>query len=258
MYYREVLKSVAQAFALTIILLFFIDISSAQVRSSPSYSIQSDSINVAGGLSDSDGSKSYIQESTVGEIATGRSNSSSYSLRAGYQQMQEVYISVSVSGNVTMSPELYGLTGGESNGSTTLTVVTDSPSGYQLTLKATSSPAMINGAYSIPDYNAGAEADFNFTTGATEANFGFTPEGVDIVQEFLDDGVSACNTDSNDTPLACWMGMSMTPIIIAEGVGSNHPDGATTTVNFRVGIGGNGAVLAGIYTATSTVTALPL
>ena len=54
------------------------------------------------------------------------------------------------------------------------------------------------------------------------------------------------------------MGASTTDITIAEGVGSNHPDGATTTVNFRVGIGGNGAVLAGTYTATSTVTALPL
>ncbi|USN91850.1 MAG: hypothetical protein H6782_03170 [Candidatus Nomurabacteria bacterium] len=240
---------------MTIVVLSVMGVSSAQVRTSTNFQLQSDSINVGGGFSSS---ASYNQESTVGEIATGQSDSSTYSLRAGYQQMQEVFISLATSGNVNLTPDLPGLTGGESNGSTTFTVTTDSPSGYQLTIKAENNPAMQSGVSTIADYDAGAVTDFSFTTGATDAHLGFTPEGVDIVQAFKDDGGSTCNVDTSDTTLACWDGLSTTARTIALGVGSNHPNGATTTVHFRVGIGGNAGVQSGMYTATSTVTALSL
>jgi hypothetical protein len=88
-------KCFTQSFILTsvttLILFFCLQLGFAQVRSSSNYQLQSDSINIGGGFSSS---TSYIQESTVGEVATGISDSSSYSLRAGYQQMQEVYISM--------------------------------------------------------------------------------------------------------------------------------------------------------------------
>jgi hypothetical protein len=48
------------------------------------------------------------------------------------------------------------------------------------------------------------------------------------------------------------------PIEVAQGSGSNHPSGATTTLNFRVGVGSGSGALDGLYTATTTLTALPL
>jgi len=252
---RETLAQVGiQSFIATIVVLSLLNVAVAQVRTSPSYQVQSDSINIGGGLATS---SSYIQESTIGEIATGPSDSSTYALRAGYQQMQEVFISLSTTGDVIMDTELYGLTGGTSNGSTTLTVVTDSPAGYQLSIEAENSPAMQNGIYSIADYNEGAEPDFSFITGGSDAHLGFTPEGVHVVQEFLDDGAS-CGTGSLNTSLSCWAGLKTVQRILASGGGANHPDGATTTVYFRVGIGSGAGVMAGLYTATTTVTALPL
>lgn len=254
MFYRILLQSFLSASVLTILSLVVLNVGFAQVRTSTNYQLQSDSINIGGGLSSS---TSYVQESTVGEIATGPSNSASYALRAGYQQLQEVFISLSASGDVIMSPDLPGLTGGTSNGSTTVTVITDSPSGYRLTIEAESSPAMVSGANTIADYNAGTDPDFSFLIGSTDAHFGYSPQGVDIVQDFLDDG-GTCNTGSLNTNLACWDGLSTLAATIAEGVGANHPLGATTTINFRVGLGSSAGVDSGIYTATTTLTAIPL
>ena len=240
----------------TLILLAVLDISFAQVRSSASYQLQSDSINIGGGFSTS---SSYQQESTVGEVGTGRSDSTSYSLRAGYQQMQEVFVSLSTTGDVVMSPNLPGITGGTSNGSSTVTVITDSPSGYQLLIQAEGEPAMqrAGGGATIADYDAGVDPDYSFLTGSNDAHFGFAPEGDDVIQRFLNDG-GACNSGVLSTAATCWQGFATTTQVIAEGVGSNHPDGATTTVHFRVGVGSAAGVVAGVYIATSTVTALPL
>jgi len=138
-----------QSFILTVCILSVLSVTAAQVRTSSSYQLQSDSVNFAGGLSTS---TSYSLESTAGEIATGISTSSSYSLKAGYQQMQEVTISMTAIDPVVMSPNLGGITGGVSNGTTSVSVTTDSPSGYSLTIVADSSPAMRKGADTISDY----------------------------------------------------------------------------------------------------------
>jgi hypothetical protein len=157
-----------------------------------------------------------------------------------------------------MDSDIQGIVGGVSNGSTTLTIITDGPAGYQLTIEAENSPAMQRDATNtIDDYDDGGVPDFTFDTQDGEAHFGFSPQGVDVVQLFLDDG-GACNTGSQNNNFACWDGLSTSPAVIAEASGSNHPAGATTTVNFRVELGANASVVSGVYTATSTVTALPL
>jgi len=251
---KACLQTVLQSLFLTLLILPLINISTAQVMSSPGYQLQSDSVNFGGGLSSS---TNYVQESTAGEVATGPSDSNNFSLRAGYQQMQEVFLSLAVSNDVEMSPDIPGLTGGVSNGSTTFTVITDSPAGYQLSLASENNPAMQGSLDTIDDYDAGVEPDFSFITASNEAHFGFTPEGVDIADEFIDDG-GTCGLAGGDTPLACWDGLSTVDRVIANGQGGNQPNGATTTINFRVGIGSSAGVISGLYTATSTVTALPL
>lgn len=246
--------SLKVAAVFTVLLLLCVQLGFAQVRSSTNYRLQSDSINFGGGLSTS---TSYTQESTLGEVATGIGTSTSYSLRAGYQQMQEIYLSMTAPSPVDLAPDLAGITGGTSNGSTTVTVVTDNPAGYSLMLESATDPAMQNGVYSISDYDEGAAADYTFLTTAGQAHFGFSPSGVDVAAAFKDNG-STCGIGSVDLPLTCWAGMTTVGSTVAEGVGSNHPSGATTTIYFRVGIGSGASVVAGVYTATSTLTALPL
>lgn len=227
----------------------------AQVRQSTSYQIESDSINIGGGLASS---TSYIQESTVGEQATGLSQSASYQLKAGYQQMHEVYLAMSSPVDVTMIGPIGGISGGTSTGSTTVTVTTDSRAGYQLSINASNDPAMQSGSFTIADYVPVGDPDFSFTVAGGESYFGFSPEGADVVDRFLDNGVDTCNTSTNETAGACWDGLATTPTPIAQGNGSNHPAGADTTIEFMVGIGAGANQEPGTYVATTTLTLLSL
>jgi len=253
---RLVLMSGYQAALLVCLLVLSTSLISAQVMSSATYRIQTDSVNVGGGYGTS---TSYTLETTAGEVSSGLSSSTNYQLRAGYQQMQEVFLSMTAIADVVMTPSLGGLTGGTSNGSTSFVVVTDSPSGYTLTLAAALSPAMQgNPAGTIANYvPAAGVPDFVFSTAAAQARFGFSPEGVNLVARYRDNG-GACGVSSGDTALACWDGVSTTAQTIVTGTGSNHPSGATTTLRFRVGISSGASVTAGTYTATTTITALPL
>lgn len=251
---RSFLLTSVQTLCLLMLFVSILSVSFAQVRSSTNYSLQSDSINIGGGLSSS---TNYTQESTVGEIATGRSSSTNYQLRAGYQQMQEVYLSLTPPSNVLMDTDLPGLTGGTSNGSTTFSVITDNSSGYQVILSAENNPAMQNGAYSIADYNDGGDADNSFLISSSDAHLGYTIDGVDTEQYFLDSG-GVCGTGSTDSFLTCWTGLSTANKTIVQSSSSNHPVGATSSIYFRVGIGSSAGVIAGTYVATSTLTALPL
>lgn len=240
----------------TFLIASLMSVSFAQVRSSDSYQIQSDSVNFGGGLSNS---TSYELESTGGEIATGPSDSASYSLRAGYQQMQEVYVSMTAPSNVFMTPDIGGLVGGESNGSTTVHVVTDSPSGYGLTIVAENDPAMQKGVDTIADYApVAADPDTWFATDASEAHFGFSPFGPDTVTRFLENGGSCNQGGGSATTTACWDGLSTSEATVASDTNSNHPTGATTTVYFKVGVGGSVGLVPGFYYATTTLTALAL
>ncbi len=252
--WRELFSPLSQASIATLLVVASLHCAGAQVMESSNFQIQSDSINFSGGLSTS---TNYVLESTAGELASGVSTSTNYALKAGYQQMQEVYIALSASSDIALSPSIPGVSGGIANGSTTVTVITDSPSGYALSIAASDSPAMQKGPDAIADYAPQGDPDFSFETGAADAHLGYTPEGADVVQRFKDNG-SSCNTGSGETPFACWDGLSTAPEIIASHGSANHPTGATTSIRFRVGVGGSVIQAPGSYVATTTVTALPL
>ena len=234
--------------------LFSLHISFAQVRQSTNYKIQSDSINFGGGLSTS---TSYRLESTAGEVATGDGSSTSYNLRGGYQQLSTTYIALSAPSPVVMTPSIPGLTGGTANGSTTVIVTTDSPAGYSLSIKASASPAMQSGSNTIADYVPSGNPDFTFTVGTSSAVFGYSPSSVNTVNRFRDNG-SVCNAGAGETLLACWDGLSTVDTTISQSSSANTPNGATTTVYFRVGIGSDVGKAEGVYVATTTLTALSL
>ncbi len=222
---------------------------------SSTYKIQDDSINFGGGRGNS---TTYTLESTLGEVATGDSNSASYKLHAGYQQMNTVYLAMTAAANVTMSPSLAGVTGGTANGSAVTTVTTDDAAGYELYYKASSSPAMKGNTSgdSIANYvPTTSDPDFTFSVPSSAAEFGFTPEGTDIANKYRDNG-STCNTGTNDTADACWNAVPTTNELIAKRTSANTPSGTATTLKFRITIGSSGFKLEDTYTATTTITAL--
>jgi len=226
-----------------------------QVMSSSNYHVESDSLNFGGVRS---ASGSYTMEDTLGEVATGVSSSTNYKMNAGYQQMQEVYVAVTSAANVTMSPALGGVTGGTSNGATSFTVTTDDLAGYTATIVASTSPALVSGANSFADYvPGGANPDFAFSNAATNSSFAFTPESTDIAARFKDNG-SVCGTGSGDTANACWDGLSTSPKTILNRTSANQPSGTLVTLNFRAASGSAHIQPDGVYTATSTVTVIPL
>ncbi len=227
----------------------------AQVMQSSNYRIENDSVNVGGGFASS---TSYSLESTNGEVGTGDLSSTNYAVRSGYQQMTNRFISMTTPSPVTMAPSIQGITGGTANGSTTVTVTTDSAAGYTLTISASQSPALTKGGDSIADYVPGGVPDFSFTTGASDSHFGYSPSGVDTASRFKDNGTDTCNTGSNETALACWDGLDTVAETIANRTSANTPSGSTTTVHFRVGVGGGVVQTAGVYTATTTLTAMSL
>jgi hypothetical protein len=251
---------VTALFALVLTLVSFSILSQAkltvaQVMQSTNYRIQSDSVNLGGGLSTS---TNYTLESTMGESGTGELSGTTYNLKAGYQQMVTTFLSMTAPSNVSMTPSIPGVSGGIANGSTTVTVTTDSPAGYQLSVEAENSPAMQKGVDTIADYApAGGNPDYTFTTDATDSHFGYSPSGVDVVTRFKDNGAT-CNDNTQETAFACWDGLSTTAENISSATSGNTPDGATTTVYFRVGIGGSVTQEGGSYAATTTLTAISL
>ncbi len=228
----------------------------AAVMSSANYKIESDSIN-AGGTENSS-STNYRLSDTMGEVGTGQSGSASYNVYAGYRQMVNVYLAISAPSDVTMSPSLTSASGAASNGSAAWTVTTDNPSGYTLTLKASSSPALQTSGDSFANYTpAGANPDFTFSVAATDSEFGFTAEGVDIAQRYKDNG-AACNAGAGDTTDVCWDPVSTTAVTIASRTSANSPSGTATTVKFRAFVGASHAQTVATYTATTTATATAL
>ena len=217
---RFIPRHLGKALLATVLVVCVLQIADAQVMTSTNYKIQSDSVNVGGGNSTS---TNYGLETTAGEVATGQSTSTNYQLRAGYQQMQEVFMSLSAVATINLTPNLGGISGGTSNGSTTVVVITDSPSGYQLTIKAGNAPAMQSGTASIADYvPVGAQPDFLFVTDPTDVQLGYSPEGVNVATRFRDNG-SACGVGSGDILLRCWDGLATTAKAISTAAAANQP-----------------------------------
>lgn len=222
---------------------------------SQTYQITTDSLN-SGGL-DSSNSTNYGLLDTVGELATGPSESTNYKIFAGYRQLQSSYISISAESDTTIS-SINGLSGGIGTGSSTWTVITDNLAGYELTVRSATDPALTSGPYFFDDYTpSGPAPDFNFSFDTTESLLGFSPEGPHIVQKYKDNG-SACNAGSLDTSMKCWEGFSTNDELIARSYSQNHPDGTETTLQYTAAIGSEKIQENGDYSMDLILTATAL
>ncbi len=167
--------------------------------------------------------------------------------------------------NVTMSGQLAGLTGGTSNGQTQLIVTTNSTTGYNMTIVASSSPAMQGntGGGTIPNYTPASASipDYAFSVGANTGEFAYTISASttsDLAQKFLDNA-SVCNAGSADTSgsTSCWYNMTTVATSTINRSTATAASGATSTIFFRVQITANPSptIPSATYVATSTLTA---
>jgi len=224
------------------------------VMSSPNYKMQSDSLNEAGTRQTS---SNYISQDTIGEISTGMSSTTNYGLYAGYQQMQESVLSLSFTATAALSPSIGGLSGGQANSSTSITVLTDNAAGYTLSVQASTSPALATSSYNFSDYTAAVSntPDYAWQVEASTSEFGFTPKGSHVVQKYKDNGTS-CSTGSNITDNACWFGFSTSSGNIAQTYTANHTAGTVTTLYLRAESGSSYVQVAGSYRAVIIVTVI--
>ncbi|HLP44267.1 MAG TPA: hypothetical protein VK145_03250 [Candidatus Nanoarchaeia archaeon] len=165
--------------------------------------------------------------------------------------------------DVTMSPSLGGITGGTSNGTTTVVVLTNDSSGYTMTIKASTSPAMDGETTTgtIADYTpvAAGVPDFTYSV-PSSAEFGYTvlaSTTSDLAQKFKDDGASTCNTGSADTSGAasCWYGLSTVATSTIFRTTATSASGSTSSVVFKLTINSGSFVPEDTYKATTTLTA---
>lgn len=246
----------ALPFALLFFLLSagFVSHSWAQM-SGTNYKIPVDSINIGG---QQGSSASYDLLDTTGEVGTGDSASSSYGINAGFIAAQAVYLAISTASDVTMSPAIAGISGGTGSGSTVWTVTTDNAAGYTLSIRADTTPALRSATSSFADYTpTGVNPDYNWGIAVADSEYGFTPEGTDIIQRYKDNG-SSCNVGSGDTADRCWDALTTSDQPVAQRTSGNHPSGTTTAVKMQAEAGSNRIQPSGTYTATITVTVLPL
>jgi hypothetical protein len=226
----------------------------SQVMQGGQYQINSDSLNFGGKRSSSG---SYLIEDTLGEISSGNSTSTNFNLYAGYQQMNMVFLSATPASDVTMTPSIAGLSGGTANGTTSLTVTTDNFAGYEISLKASTSPALKSSSDSFDDYvPAGSPPDYNFTFGSSASVFGYNVFGNDIYQMFKNNG-SVCNAGTNITNQKCWKGFATTSYMAVQGTTNNQPSGTQTSILLKAGSGSSAYLTEGTYQGEIILTILP-
>jgi hypothetical protein len=252
---KNILKITLLGTAVILSNLIFLNSLNAYVMQSTNFQIQSDDLSPSGGKW---ASVNYIFKDTFGEISTGISDSTSYSMRAGYQEMQETYISVSQPGVLNMTPSIPGITGGTANVSGTFNVICDNVAGFSMNLKASTSHAMV--AIGEPTYyfaNYPATPSYSWTVYSGDAQFGYTVEpetAADTDSAFLDDNSNNCGTGSYNGTGTCWSGFNgtNTTTVINRTVRTDI-DGEDEVIKFRAQ-SNNSFLESGTYTATITAT----
>ncbi len=224
---------------LTVVLTLFLAGSNpllAFVMESTNYQMQADDALTTSGSDYA--SANYVFQDTMGEVSTGRSDSSTYKLKAGYLEMLETYIAVSAPADADLTPAIPGITGGTADASIAWNVIADSPAGFDMSIKASATPAMKlppEGTYYFDDYST--TPSYSWAVSSNEAKFGFTIEpatAADTATAFLDNGSNACGTGSANNSDTCWSGFNgTTEIPLISRTSRTDLDGESETVKFK-------------------------
>lgn len=217
--------------------------------SSANYKIVQDSLNYGGSVSSS---TNYSLNDTAGDVAPGSISSTNYTIGGGYLPMNETTLSISLLSPTSLS-SLQDQTSGSSTDTSPVTVTTDDPAGYALTVSAATSPLLEKGSDSIADYAETASGTPEFWSVATgDAAFGFSVSGSNVPGLFKDNG-SACGSGSANG--LCFMGFKGTnPITIGSMSTRTSTSGDTTTLHYQMETKG-ATISPGTYGGTLTLTA---
>jgi hypothetical protein len=175
-----------------------------------------------------------------------------YKIYAGFQEMQESYISVSAPLDTPLTPSIPGVSGGVATADTDWDVNTDSSSGFDMKIKASTIPAMkLDASYYFNNYSS--TPTFGWSVSPNEAEFGFAvvPAEVGEAVAFQDDG-DVCGAGSNTG--GCWAGFdALNETAIIHRTTRTDIAGQTEGINFKAE--SNAKLLKdGEYTASITVT----
>ena len=224
----------------------------AYVMSSGNYKIQSDnSLTPTSGLGTS---TNYIFRDTMGQVSSGISSSNSYQIKAGFQQMQEVSLSVSAPGDINLAPDIPGISGGSATADSYWSVQTDSSAGFDMKINASTLPALKlppDGTYYFDDYSA--TPTYNWSVGSNSAKFGFAviPATAVAVSSTLKDNGSACGLGNSVGN--CWAGFNgTTPIVIIHRQSRTNSSGENELITFKAQ--SNKFLKSGDYTSLITIT----
>lgn len=174
-------------------------VASAYVASSTNYRIETDTISYGGGMSTS---TSFNMQDTLSNMFLGTGTSTNYTLNTGPLAMTVSTITMTDPGSLVLSGEINSLEGGVADGSVSVTVITDNPGGYQLTLSGT---ALSSGSGSFESFVGPA----SWSVGDGASAFGFS------------------------TDLSTWDGIDGTERVVVSESSNNQPSGTDVTINFR-------------------------
>jgi hypothetical protein len=225
---------------------------------STSYKMEFDSINTAGNFSSS---QSFLLEDTAGEIATGYGTSTNYELQAGYQQVENYYLTTNiVTPQVSLTPQLAG-PGSFAAGTAEFSVITNYPGGYRAFVRNqsdTTQTLVSESGDEFTDYQpSGGAADISYTINNSLYEFGYTVDSADSSINFLSNG-SVCGVGSTNTTNQCWTGFSADQYeILSRNTQNETVGGTTTTMDLRAEIGTNAVAPAGNYSGKVTIIVVP-
>jgi hypothetical protein len=166
--------------------------------------------------------------------------------------------------NVSMTPNLGGLTGGTSNGATSVNVLTNNRSGYNMVIQSSTSLGMQgsasttnyipayttnNGVAGVPDYAFRTDINgFGYAVNASTTS--------DVAQSFrtASAGSGPCNAGTNTSSSACWLAATSSQTTIINRNTPTTTSRATTTLSFRVNLIPNSMLPNDTYVATTTLT----
>ena len=163
-------------------------------------------------------------------------------------------IAISSPADINMSTNL-GVAQNTAVGTTTWNVKTNDSAGYALSVKATSSPAMVSGSNSIADYQRGSPNTWNATSGS--AYFGYSAFGSDTSTGTWGTGsvCSGATANSISTTLK-YQGFATTSgTNIASRTATTTPSGIDTSVCYATEQN-NFFIPSGTYHATVIATAI--
>jgi len=222
----------------------------AYVMSSGNYQIESDSsLSPMGGLGTS---ANYIFSDTMGQVSSGGSSSDLYKIKAGFQEMQQVSISVSSPGNTSLAPSIPGVSGGTADANTNWAIQTDNAAGFSMRVSALSKPALkLDPSTYFDDYSTTPSV---WNIGSSAAKFGFTvvpADANDAALAFKDDGNGNCGTGIEVGH--CWSGFNgSNTIAVINKQDRTSPSGENEQITFQAQ--SNKLLESGDYSAQITVT----